>query len=137
MGGPMGGPMGGQERSRRRCGTSSRLPDAPGGSPARPKATSQGFRAASRAARDAPHRHATRSLPKTFGQKTGGSRLYELLSALLGINPRAEIEDQKSPGESWMADVETKEVIGFVGLGGMGRGLVKNLLKRGFDVTAQ
>ena len=35
-----------------------------------------------------------------------------------------------------MADVETKEVIGFVGLGGMGRGLVKNLLKWGFDVTA-
>ena len=36
-----------------------------------------------------------------------------------------------------MADVGTKEVIGFVGLGGMGRGLVKNLLKRGFEVTAQ
>ena len=35
-----------------------------------------------------------------------------------------------------MADVETKEIIGFVGLGGMGRGLVKNLLKQGFDVTA-
>jgi 3-hydroxyisobutyrate dehydrogenase-like beta-hydroxyacid dehydrogenase len=35
-----------------------------------------------------------------------------------------------------MADVETKEVIGFVGLGGMGRGLVKNLLKQGFEVIA-
>ncbi len=36
-----------------------------------------------------------------------------------------------------MADVGTKEVIGFIGLGGMGRGLIKNLLKRGFEVTAQ
>ena len=35
-----------------------------------------------------------------------------------------------------MADVETKEVIGFVGLGGMGRGLVKNLLKHGYQVSA-
>ncbi len=34
-----------------------------------------------------------------------------------------------------MADATTKDVIGFVGLGGMGRGLVKNLLKRGYDVT--
>ncbi len=42
----------------------------------------------SRAARGAPHRHATRSLPKTFGQKTGGSRLYESLSALIGIISR-------------------------------------------------
>ncbi len=35
-----------------------------------------------------------------------------------------------------MADAAMKESIGFVGLGGMGRGLVKNLLKQGFDVTA-
>jgi 3-hydroxyisobutyrate dehydrogenase-like beta-hydroxyacid dehydrogenase len=32
--------------------------------------------------------------------------------------------------------VETRENIGFVGLGGMGRGLVKNLLKQGYSVTA-
>ena len=31
---------------------------------------------------------------------------------------------------------EARETIGFVGLGGMGRGLVKNLLKHGFSVTA-
>ena len=35
-----------------------------------------------------------------------------------------------------MADAATKERIGFIGLGGMGRGLVKNLLMRGFDVAA-
>ena len=35
-----------------------------------------------------------------------------------------------------MADAATKESIGFIGLGGMGRGLVKNLLNRGFDVAA-
>ena len=34
-----------------------------------------------------------------------------------------------------MTDIKTKESIGFIGLGGMGRGLVKNLLKQGFDVT--
>jgi 3-hydroxyisobutyrate dehydrogenase-like beta-hydroxyacid dehydrogenase len=32
--------------------------------------------------------------------------------------------------------VSDRETIGFVGLGGMGRGLVKNLLKNGFTVTA-
>ncbi len=31
---------------------------------------------------------------------------------------------------------EVRETIGFIGLGGMGRGLVKNLLKQGFEVTA-
>ncbi len=34
-----------------------------------------------------------------------------------------------------MTGAETKEVIGFIGLGGMGRGLVKNLLKHGYDVA--
>ncbi len=32
--------------------------------------------------------------------------------------------------------IESRESIGFVGLGGMGRGLVKNLLKQGYGVTA-
>jgi len=35
-----------------------------------------------------------------------------------------------------MSNTVSKESIGFVGLGGMGRGLVKNLLKHGFGVTA-
>ncbi len=35
-------------------------------------AASQGFRAASRAARGAPHRHATRSWPKTLGSRRSG-----------------------------------------------------------------
>jgi len=38
-------------------------------------------------------------------------------------------------GESPMEAAEKKEVVGFVGLGGMGRGLVKNLLKHGYDTT--
>ncbi len=47
-------------------------------------AVSQGFRAASPVARDAPHRHATRSLPKTLG-----SRLYESLLRTFGITWQA------------------------------------------------
>jgi hypothetical protein len=43
-------------------------------------AASQGFRAASPAARDARHRHATRSWPKTLG-----SRLYESILMTFGI----------------------------------------------------
>ncbi len=47
-------------------------------------AASQGFRAqgraASRMARDAPHRHATHSLPKTLG-----SRLYESILRTFGM----------------------------------------------------
>ncbi len=43
-------------------------------------AASQGFRAASHKAFDAPHRRTMCSLPKTLG-----SRLYESLSTLLGI----------------------------------------------------
>ena len=35
-----------------------------------------------------------------------------------------------------MTDASVKEAIGFIGLGGMGRGLVKNLLKQNYDVTA-
>ena len=45
-----------------------------------PHASRRGFRAASRMARDAPHRRAMRSWPKTLG-----SRLYGSLSTLLGI----------------------------------------------------
>ncbi len=66
------------------------------GSPARPEAASpslvgQGFRTAQclwtgPAARDAPHRRATRCWPKTPTWKHGGSRLYESLSARFGIN---------------------------------------------------
>ncbi len=71
----------GQEGSRGRCGTSSRLPDALRRfARATGTAASQGFRTASPAARGAPHRHATRPLPNALG-----SRLYESLSALLGI----------------------------------------------------
>ncbi len=44
-------------------------------------AASQGFRAASPAARGAPHRPATRSLPKTLG-----SRLYESILRTFGIS---------------------------------------------------
>ncbi len=58
------------------------FPTPSGGSPARPEAASQGFRTASRMACDAPHRRTMRSW-----QKTLGSRLYESLSALLGIMP--------------------------------------------------
>ncbi len=58
------------------------------GSPARPEAASPnlvdgGFRAASRMARGAPHRHATRSLPKALG-----SRLYGPLLRTFGISTR-------------------------------------------------
>ena len=35
-----------------------------------------------------------------------------------------------------MANAALKESIGFIGLGGMGRGLVKNLVKNGYGVTA-
>jgi len=35
-----------------------------------------------------------------------------------------------------MSNTDPRQNIGFVGLGGMGRGLVKNLLKNGFGVTA-
>ena len=35
-----------------------------------------------------------------------------------------------------MAKNEKKQTIGFIGLGGIGRGLVKNLLKHGYEVTA-
>jgi hypothetical protein len=88
--------MGGQEGSRGRCGAStlrsgsaaaaedgsSRLPDAPGGSPARPaRRLRKGFRTASPAARDAPHHHATRSLPKTLR-----SRLHESFLWIIGIS---------------------------------------------------
>ena len=61
------------------------FPTHSGGSPARPEAASQGFRAASPAARDAPHRHATRSLPKAPTWKHGGSRLYESILRTFGI----------------------------------------------------
>ncbi len=56
------------------------FPTPSGGSPARPEAVSQGFRTASHMASDALHRRATRSWPKTLG-----NRLNESLSALLGI----------------------------------------------------
>ncbi len=64
------------------------FPTPSGGSSARPEAASQGFRAAhnfetGRMASDGPHRHATRSWPKTLG-----NRLYGSLSTLLGIKPR-------------------------------------------------
>ncbi len=61
------------------------FPTPSGGAPPRPEAASQGFRApgraASPAARDAPHRHATRSLPKALG-----SRLYESILRTFGIS---------------------------------------------------
>ncbi len=57
------------------------FPTPSGGSPARPEAACQGFRAASRAARGAPHRHATHFLPKTLG-----SRLYGSISRTFGIS---------------------------------------------------
>jgi 3-hydroxyisobutyrate dehydrogenase-like beta-hydroxyacid dehydrogenase len=80
--------------------------------------------------------HVTNPLSSTScSTETKGISLWVIIIEIW-YKSRAEIEDQKSPGESMMADVETKEVIGFVGLGGMGRGLVKNLLKKGFDVTA-
>ncbi len=64
------------------------FPTPSGGSPARPEAVSQGFRTASRMASDVPHRRATRSWPKTLG-----NRLYGSFSALFGITelsrPRA------------------------------------------------
>ncbi len=65
--------------------TPPRAPAA--GLPARPEAVSQGFRTAhsfqmARMATDVPHRHATRSLPKTLGNRLNGS-----LSTLLGMNP--------------------------------------------------
>ncbi len=49
-------------------------------------AASQGFRASSPAARDAPHRHATRSWPKTLG-----NRLYGSLQRTFGISPLSAI----------------------------------------------
>ncbi len=63
------------------------FPTPSGGSPARPEAASQGFRTAhgfetGGMACDAPHRRATRSWPQALG-----NRLYESLSALLGIMP--------------------------------------------------
>ncbi len=61
------------------------FPTPSGGSPARPEAVSQGFRAAhsfqlGRMASFVPHRYATRSGPKALV-----NRLYGSLSALLGI----------------------------------------------------
>ena len=47
-----------------------------------------GFRTASRMARDAPHRRATRSWPKTPALKHGGSRLHESLLRTFGIRSR-------------------------------------------------
>ncbi len=44
------------------------FPTPSGGSPARPEAISQGFRAASRMATDVPHRHATRVLAESLGE---------------------------------------------------------------------
>ena len=67
------------------------FPTPSGGSPqATGTAAAQGFRAASPAARDAPHRHATRSWPKTLG-----SRLYESLSALLGMRFQKKLATYK------------------------------------------
>ncbi len=57
------------------------FPTPSGGSPTRPEAASQGIRAASPAARDAPHHHATRSLPKTLR-----SRLHESFLWIIGIS---------------------------------------------------
>ncbi len=59
------------------------FPTHSGGSPERPEAASQGFRAASRAASDVPHRRATRSWPKALG-----NRLYGSLSRTFGIRGR-------------------------------------------------
>ncbi len=74
------------------AGASSRLFDAPTGARCRfacptGTAASQGFRTAHSfqmgpMASDVPHRHATRSWPKTLG-----NRLYGSLSAFLGISP--------------------------------------------------
>ncbi len=55
-------------------------------------AASQGFRAASRAARGAPHRRATRSWSKTLG-----SRLYGSLSTRFGISVAFTAPKQKRP----------------------------------------
>ncbi len=62
------------------------FPTPSGGSPARPEAVSQGFRTAhsfqtGRMATDALHRRATRSWPKTLG-----NRLYESLLRTFGIS---------------------------------------------------
>ncbi len=64
------------------------FPTPSGGSPVRPEAASQGFRAASRMASDVPHRCATRSWPKALG-----NRLYGSLSTLLGITLGDLIQD--------------------------------------------
>ncbi len=65
--------------SRRPPGRHCRFAQATG------TAASQGFRAASRMACDAPHRHATRSWPKTLG-----SRLYGSLLRTFGISARSQ-----------------------------------------------
>ncbi len=92
-----------RQGGRRRCGASARLADAlrrfahATGSAAAPRFSAKGFRAASRAASDAPHRRATRFLPKTFGRKplaenlwpkTLGSRLHGSISRAVGITWR-------------------------------------------------
>ncbi len=64
------------------------------GTAASPSLVGGGFRAASRMARDAPHRHATRSWPKA-----SGSRLYESLSALLGTSAHETTARPQSSGD--------------------------------------
>ncbi len=59
------------------------FPTPSGGSPGRPEAGYQGFRAAWRKGTDVPQRDATRSWPKALG-----NRLYGSLSALLGMRPQ-------------------------------------------------
>ena len=75
----------GRSQVRGRCGASSRPCDALRRA-AWPTETAafQGFRTALRAARDAPHRHAPRALPKTLG-----NRLYESILRTFGIKLRS------------------------------------------------
>ncbi len=84
------GQWAGRRKAAGDAGHRQGFPTPSGGSPARPEAASQGFRAAhsfqmGRAASDVPHRHATRSWPKALG-----SRLYGSLSTLLGISRAPE-----------------------------------------------
>ena len=93
------GDAGGQEGAAGPAGHRQGFPTHAGGSPVRPgRRLRKGFRAASRAACDAgasprrslrrsQGRRATRSWPKTLG-----SRLYESLSALLGIRWRSGVD---------------------------------------------
>ncbi len=71
------------------------LPTLSGGSPARPEAACQGVGTGAPLARDAGHRRATRSWPKTLG-----SRLYGSLLRTFGISEpsRAGVGDDVAAG---------------------------------------